>query len=560
MPIVQAAAQLAPVPYVGGAVGVLGQIVDACQQISVHRDKAKRLADKCTQLLVALEEHRSDELDTELQTRMDEATAVYETILGRVRRWLRYGKLQTFARYYDIKDGIEKCEQDLDDNFNRLQFHAVLILNKNQAEARERHLRQSEELLQNQMIQLKEAEESRMAQIEALRRRENEELRQLIYSGFSQGRRELGPILELQESGDNVAELIMSGGERQLEALNEENDSLGENMQEETSSPCDNLQTQPSRNQQRDVIQRGLLELHRLTGIPTTVKILNGTVTKEGERAFAGGQYSVVWRGRWLDQTKVAIKVLRNIEASDPKARKRFEREVKVWAKLENNHILPFLGIVTDQGQHIQMVSPWQDNGNVLNYIESQPDTNRIHLLSGAAKGLEYIHSKNITHGNVKCSNILVTSAGEACICDFGMSKIIEDVTGTSASATLTTSGSARWLAPELITGTVSSPTKEADVYSFGMAMLELLTRKPPYADLRRDATVIYGVVVLKKIPERPVEPEVVRWLSDPLWTLMRECWKVPESSRPSMVQTSATIQEIENAQLTPASDVMDVS
>ncbi|KAG5649764.1 hypothetical protein H0H81_002118 [Sphagnurus paluster] len=439
---------------------------------------------------------------------------------------------------------------------------AVIILNKNQAEARERHLRQSEELLQNQMIQLKEAEESRMAQIEALRRRENEELRQLIYSGFSQGRRELGPILELQESGDNVAELIMSGGERQLEALNEENDSLGENMQEETSSPCDNLQTQPSRNQQRDVIQRGLLELHRLTGIPTTVKILNGTVTKEGERAFAGGQYSVVWRGRWLDQTKVAIKVLRNIEASDPKARKRFEREVKVWAKLENNHILPFYGIVTDQGQHIQMVGILAGYYPFCHHFLSNfagislAEQWERAKLSGAAKGLEYIHSKNITHGNVQHPN----NIRKACICDFGMSKIIEDVTGTSASATLTTSGSARWLAPELITGTVSSPTKEADVYSFGMAMLELLTRKPPYADLRRDATVIYGVVVLKKIPERPVEPEVVRWLSDPLWTLMRECWKVPESSRPSMVQTSAAIQEIENAQLTPASDAMDVS
>jgi len=36
---------------------------------------------------------------------------------------------------------------------------------------------------------------------------------------------------------------------------------------------------------------------------------------------------------------------------------------------LKNEHILPFYGIVTDLGQHIHMVSPWQENGNVLEYV-----------------------------------------------------------------------------------------------------------------------------------------------------------------------------------------------
>jgi serine/threonine protein kinase len=66
------------------------------------------------------------------------------------------------------------------------------------------------------------------------------------------------------------------------------------------------------------------------------------------------------------------------------------------------------------------------------------------------------------------------------------MSKVIEDVTERSASATLTAAGSARWLAPELIEGAISSPEKPSDVYSYAMAILELLTMKHPYAYLRR--------------------------------------------------------------------------
>jgi hypothetical protein len=54
--------------------------------------------------------------------------------------------------------------------------------------------------------------------------------------------------------------------------------------------------------------QRGLLNLHRLTGIPPSVKVLNGEVTKVGDLAIAGGTYSDIWIGAWLGEKKVIIK------------------------------------------------------------------------------------------------------------------------------------------------------------------------------------------------------------------------------------------------------------
>lgn len=122
------------------------------------------------------------------------------------------------------------------------------------------------------------------------------------------------------------------------------------------------------------------------------------------------------------------------------------------------------------------------------------------------------------------------------------MSKVIEEVTEKSASATLTTGGSARWLAPELIEG--KSPSKEADTYSFAMAVLELVTEKHPFADCKRDAQVIHNILFLKKTPTRPQGDN--SWLSDELWVLMQRCWGKDSSSRPSMVEVSSTLVGID--------------
>jgi serine/threonine protein kinase len=126
------------------------------------------------------------------------------------------------------------------------------------------------------------------------------------------------------------------------------------------------------------------------------------------------------------------------------------------------------------------------------------------------------------------------------------MSKVIEEVTERSASATLTTGGSARWLAPELIEG--KAPTREADVYSYAMAILELLTGKHPFSDCKRDAAVIYGIVVLKKTPMRPEEEEISKWLSDTLWDLMQRCWHKDATYRPSMAEMASSLSQLESS------------
>lgn len=126
------------------------------------------------------------------------------------------------------------------------------------------------------------------------------------------------------------------------------------------------------------------------------------------------------------------------------------------------------------------------------------------------------------------------------------MSKIVEDITEKSASATLTAAGSARWLAPELIDGTISSPTTAADTYSFAMAILELLTGKHPFHHRKRDASVIHDIVVGKKTPPRPSDEDAGPWLSDALWTLMQECWQPSAEIRPAMRYVAGRMKQLD--------------
>ena len=52
--------------------------------------------------------------------------------------------------------------------------------------------------------------------------------------------------------------------------------------------------------------QRGLINLHRETGIPPSIKVLNGEVVRKGDFAVAGGAYSDIWVGMWLGEEKVS--------------------------------------------------------------------------------------------------------------------------------------------------------------------------------------------------------------------------------------------------------------
>ncbi|KAJ7619439.1 kinase-like domain-containing protein [Roridomyces roridus] len=191
---------------------------------------------------------------------------------------------------------------------------------------------------------------------------------------------------------------------------------------------------------------------------------------------FAGG-YGDIYRAEYKNKT-VALKHMRYFtQTSDLRGiRLKLCREALVWKDLHHSNILTFIGIDRESFPgSLCLVSPWMEHGTVLKYLNDHGLENVDKLLFEIAQGLEYLHSHNVVHGDLRGTNILIKDDWSACLADFGLSVI---VSATASVHTSTRAGSPYWMAPELIDparfGCRYARTPASDVYAFGCVCLEV--------------------------------------------------------------------------------------
>ena len=104
--------------------------------------------------------------------------------------------------------------------------------------------------------------------------------------------------------------------------------------------------------------------------------------------------------------------------------------------------------------------------------------------------------------------------------------------------------GTPSFLAPELLLPTKfglekTRPSKEADVYAFGMTMYQVLTGKRPFRPMR-NAGIIRAVIS----GERPAKPEDAEeiGMTYTVWNLLRECWKEDRTTRPDIFRVGREV------------------
>jgi len=198
------------------------------------------------------------------------------------------------------------------------------------------------------------------------------------------------------------------------------------------------------------------------------------------------------------------------------------------------------------------VVIPYYKNEHVMQYISKNPEVDRLHLINGVAAALGYLHSQTppIVHGDIKGSNILIDESGNACLSDVSIARVSFPLDWTQAHGT----GSARWMAPELIDPKEESEdeypvTLRTDIYSFGMTILEVLTGRPPFSHRRHDSSVICDIFYGRR-PHRPANSD----LTDSIWALIQSCWCQDPIQRPninvvgfglSLLSQTRTIQAI---------------
>jgi len=227
-----------------------------------------------------------------------------------------------------------------------------------------------------------------------------------------------------------------------------------------------------------------------------------------------------VWRG-------VSLPV-ENRKSLDMQLAKQLDQ----WKRCDHVNIVPFLGVVPRQGNLPSVVIPYYKGEHVMQYVSANPAADKLHLINGVAAALGYLHSLTppIVHGDIKGSNILIDETGNACLSDVSIARVSFPLEWTQAHGT----GSARWMAPELIDpqeGADEYPvTLHTDIYSFGMTILEILTGRPPFSHRRHDSSVICDIFYGRR-PHRPANSD----LTDSIWALIQSCWRQEPLQRPNI-------------------------
>jgi hypothetical protein len=206
---------------------------------------------------------------------------------------------------------------------------------------------------------------------------------------------------------------------------------------------------------------------------------------------IARGGMGVIWRARQLSVNRiVAIKILLNGKFASEVAIKRFEFEAEAAGNLDHQNIVRIHGAGRIEGvPYICMelipglnLSDWlaTDRTQDPNSTGAARKIRRyVTILAKIAQAVHFAHLRGVLHRDLKPSNVIVDSAGEPHVVDFGVAKIASiDQRLTCTEGVL---GSPYYMAPEQVSGRASGISVGIDVYSLGVMLYELMTGTVPF-------------------------------------------------------------------------------
>ncbi|KAK7278736.1 hypothetical protein RJT34_23772 [Clitoria ternatea] len=212
-----------------------------------------------------------------------------------------------------------------------------------------------------------------------------------------------------------------------------------------------------------------------------SVQVLrNVTKNFARENELGRGGFGVVYKGELEDGTKIAVKRMESGVISS-KALDEFQSEIAVLSKVRHRHLVSLLGYSVEGSERI-LVYEYMPQGALSMHLfhwksfqlEPLSWKRRLNIALDVARGMEYLHSlahQSFIHRDLKPSNILLGDDFRAKVSDFGLVKLAPD---GKQSVVTRLAGTFGYLAPEYaVTGKI---TTKADVFSFGVVLMELLT------------------------------------------------------------------------------------
>lgn len=203
---------------------------------------------------------------------------------------------------------------------------------------------------------------------------------------------------------------------------------------------------------------------------------------------FAFGTFGAIYRVSYEGEVVCAKKIsLREVPGGALEStKKEYTKEVALMAELRSQNIVQILGSCT-RPMELIILMEYCGGGTLREKLDrvraypgsdSEPwgEAEQLKMLRDISFGMDYLHSKKITHQDLKSLNILITISGKGKVADFGKSKSNKMSTQMSKKGGSDV-GTYGWCAPEVIKGAKATP--KADVYSFGIMVRQAAKLQP---------------------------------------------------------------------------------
>eukprot|EP00644_Phytophthora_capsici_P016015 jgi/Phyca11/115457/e_gw1.28.298.1 len=164
-------------------------------------------------------------------------------------------------------------------------------------------------------------------------------------------------------------------------------------------------------------------------------------------------------------------------------------------------------------------------------------------MFQQTAEALQVLHLKEVFHGALKCSNVLVGANNTVKLTDFAFGDIRALSSSLSGDAEEATANSERWKPKELLVQSSTGRDQfKADIYSLGMCMIEARTQQMPFADV--DNTRALDAIMKGELPRRPDS------FSDAEWAFICDICNSDHVQRPSLVEVIKKIEAFAEEEL----------
>jgi len=468
-----------PIPGLAVAAGLLTVIIQLCQNVSTNRAAANQLGNRCYKLLLVIRDCGEDMDSSKVKSALSHVEHTFHHVESKMQVWAKLNRLKAFVDQKKISDDIQNCHLEIDNCLTKFNIVAQVEVHNWQS-----NFKENAALDHQQVIEY---------------------------------------LADIQNSQTIIVDVL----ERQSSMAHD----IMQMMQDAL------VETDPRKKRS---LKRNLYRLQVATGeLLPDFNLERDEVERVGLFPEYGSGGMDIYEGCYLAEEKVAIKMLRSVVANSHTL-ERFKREVKIWADLWNidkgKRILPFYGFCQTDGPYPYMVSPWQKNGNAIDYVKANDhNVNYKDLIRGIAEGIRVLHTMKpnpIVHGDLKGANVMIDRWGNPLLADFGLSKFVEELSGTLFTQSRGVSESYRWFAPEIFDGFLFI---SSDIFSLAMTILELMTHQHPYNHIKITPQVIKRVTS-GELPNCPQDARVVdRGLNEELWNILKKCWNMDRTKRPTI-------------------------